>query len=84
LMQRSGLQLSDVSVGAQSQQGSGQSGQSGQPSQSGSSHGQAGTKRISGRGNGSEIDASTASRNGAGRAPQARRADGGPALDVFA
>ena len=81
LMQRSGLQLSDVSVGAQSQPSFGQSGQPGQP---GGSQGQAGPKGISGKGHGGNIDTTDLSRSSTGRPPPTRRADGGPALDVFA
>jgi flagellar hook-length control protein FliK len=78
LMQRSGLQLGGVSVGAQSQQPSGQSGQSGHPSGQSNSSGSPGRSNISGSSDRSQAP------SGLERAPVTRRADGGPALDVFA
>lgn len=75
LMQRSGLQLGGVSVGSQSQQSAGQSGQSGQSSDG--SHPQGRNPATNGGDRRQET-------SGSARAPIARRADGGPALDVFA
>lgn len=76
LMQRGGIQLGGVSVGAQSHSSREQAGQ-----------GQSGTRQIGGSG----ARGPSGARVGGGqdadmrpRAPLARRADGGPSLDVFA
>ena len=76
LMQRGGIQLGGVSVGAQSQQQRGQSGQADSaPSRVGASSGRSipGTR-------GDE----TTGPETRPRAPAARRSDGGPGLDIFA
>lgn len=81
LMQRSGLQLSGVSVDTSSQQGSGPghfAPSSGHPSGQSQSHG------PQGRGSATAGGDRSASRSAPERAPITRRADGGPALDVFA
>lgn len=80
LMQRSGLNLSEVSVGAHSQQGSGASGQSGQPSNP--SDGRGGSDR--GGHQATALSDQAAMRPSMQRPQNVRRADGGPALDVFA
>jgi flagellar hook-length control protein FliK len=78
LLQRSGLQLDGVSVGGQSQQPSGQSRQSGQSS------GQTGPNGLAPRSQVADTSDPSQPRSDLARTPVARRADGGPALDVFA
>jgi len=76
LMQRGGVQLGGVSVGAQSQQSHGQTGNpESTPARVGGS---------TGRNPSGQRMAGAQSADGSPRAPLARRSDGGPALDVFA
>ncbi|MEX1168035.1 MAG: flagellar hook-length control protein FliK [Hydrogenophaga sp.] len=83
LLQRSGLQLSGVSVDGQSPNAGGQPGH---PSHSGQGSGGGSATRQGAddqRAGGASRDRDTTSAT-AQRAPVTRRADGGPALDVFA
>jgi flagellar hook-length control protein FliK len=76
LMQRGGIQLGGVSVGAESQHTPGQSRQGhAAPERSGMSTGRIAPGASAGEPSGLEFRA---------RAPTARRSDGGPALDIFA
>ena len=81
MLQRSGLQLSGVSVDAQSPHPGGQSGQPGNSGQGGGqsfaqgSNGQGSIRTARDRGNAGAVPE---------RAPITRRSDGGPAVDVFA
>lgn len=81
MMQRSGLQLSSLSIDAPSPQTAGQSGQPGHPGQGG---GQSPAQASPSQG----IAGAARDRSPARAAPErvaiTRRADGGPALDVFA
>ena len=76
LMQRGGVQLGGVSVGAQSQQPGGQPGSpNGAPSRVGASNGRGAASVNAPHTPGDELRP---------RNPVARRSDGGPALDLFA
>ncbi|AOW12219.1 hypothetical protein LPB72_14725 [Hydrogenophaga crassostreae] len=76
LMQRGGIQLGGVSVGAQSQESRGQTGNpESSPTRVGAS---------TGRNPSGQRTAGAQGTDSSPKAPVARRSDGGPALDVFA
>ncbi|MEZ5704100.1 MAG: flagellar hook-length control protein FliK [Burkholderiaceae bacterium] len=76
LMQRGGVQLGGVSVGAQSQQPGGQPGNpSGAPTRVGAANGRSATSANATHTPGDELRP---------RNPTTRRSDGGPSLDLFA